>query len=159
MEFTARLPVKFALVHLESTSSEALSLLSYTLRYVSLVDSDSEALSLLSYTLRYVSLTDLDRPCQVGLRHRQTMSGWHSGSEKLWCNFTPIVTKSVEYYALLQFPQETILHPTPQCITVRYRKSNGLNFPTRSRLQRSETGRGIFCTKEVIGKCDRERYW
>jgi hypothetical protein len=28
---------------------------------------DSDALSLLSYTLRYVSLTDLYRLCQVGL--------------------------------------------------------------------------------------------
>ena len=27
----------------------------------------SEALSLLSYTLRYVSLSDLDRLCQVGM--------------------------------------------------------------------------------------------
>jgi hypothetical protein len=27
----------------------------------------SEAISLMSYTLRYVSLTDLDRLCQVGL--------------------------------------------------------------------------------------------
>ena len=52
----------------ESAVSEALSLLSYTRRYVRLVDFDrhgesagSEALSLLSYTLRYVSLEDLDR--------------------------------------------------------------------------------------------------
>ena len=52
----------------ESVGSEEISLLSYTLRYVSLTDLDrhgesvgSETLSLLSYTLRYVSLTDLDR--------------------------------------------------------------------------------------------------
>ena len=73
----------------ESTVSQSLSLLSYTLRYVSLTDLvrlcqfglrepihlctyvreeggygesvDSEALSLLSYTLRYVSLADLGR--------------------------------------------------------------------------------------------------
>ncbi len=38
----------------ESAGSEALSLLSYTLR-------GSEALSLLSYTRRYVSLADLGR--------------------------------------------------------------------------------------------------
>ena len=58
----------------ESVVSEALSLLSYTLKYVRLADldrhggrSDSEAPSLLSYTLRYVSLADLDRLCQFGL--------------------------------------------------------------------------------------------
>ena len=38
--------------------SEALSLLSYTLRYVSLKSADTEALSLLAYTLRYVRIAD-----------------------------------------------------------------------------------------------------
>ena len=80
----------------EGAGSEAPSLLSYTLRYVSLAElgtlcrvglrdpmhlctcvseergggesAGSEALSLLSYTLRYVSLEDLDRLCQFGLR-------------------------------------------------------------------------------------------
>ncbi len=60
----------------ESAGSEALYLLSYTLRYVSLADVDryggesagSEASSLLSYTLRFVSLVDLGRICPFGLR-------------------------------------------------------------------------------------------
>jgi hypothetical protein len=79
----------------ESTDSEGPSLLSYTLRYVSLTElgyvfqvgfrepmnlctcvneegwdgesSDSEASSLLSYTLRYVSRTEVDTVCQFGL--------------------------------------------------------------------------------------------
>ena len=79
----------------EVPGSEASSLLSYTLRYVSLTEldtlcrvglrepihlctyvneeggdgenTDSEELSHLSYTLRYVSLTDLGRLCQFGL--------------------------------------------------------------------------------------------
>jgi hypothetical protein len=33
------------------------------------------------------------------------------------------------------FHKEGILHPALQCITVRYRKSNGLNSPTREKLQ------------------------
>ncbi len=59
----------------ERAVSEALSLLSYTLRHVSLTDLDrhgesagSEALSLMSYTLRYVSLADLGRLYQFGLQ-------------------------------------------------------------------------------------------
>ena len=58
----------------ESTVSEELSLMSYTVRYVRLSDLDrygestgTEVLSLLSYTLRYVSLADLGRLCQFGL--------------------------------------------------------------------------------------------
>jgi hypothetical protein len=50
----------------ESVVSAALSLVSYTLRYVRLEDLvrhgesvDSETVSLMSYTLRYVSLADL----------------------------------------------------------------------------------------------------
>jgi hypothetical protein len=80
----------------EDVGSEVSSLLSYTLRYVSLPKlvtvcqfgfrepmylctcvieecgdgegSDSEGSSLLSYTLGYVSLTKLDTVCQFGLR-------------------------------------------------------------------------------------------
>jgi hypothetical protein len=80
----------------EDADSETPSLLSYTLRYVSLAelgtlcrvglrdpihlctgvneeggdgeDEDSETPSLLSYTLRYVSLAELGTLCRVGLR-------------------------------------------------------------------------------------------
>ncbi len=80
----------------EGEDTESPSLLSYTLRYVSLADlgnvcqvglrgpihlctyvrkeggngegMDTEAPSLLSNTLRYVSLADLVNVCQVGLR-------------------------------------------------------------------------------------------
>jgi hypothetical protein len=80
----------------EGADSEASSLLSYTLRYVSLAElgnvcqvglrepmhlctceseeggggegAGSEAPFLLSYTLRYVSLAELGNVCQVGLR-------------------------------------------------------------------------------------------
>jgi hypothetical protein len=38
-----------------------------------------------------------------------------------------------KYYALLQLAQGG--HPPPCCITVRYRKSNGLSCPTREKLQ------------------------
>jgi hypothetical protein len=81
--------------HGEGVVTEASSLLSYTLRYVSLSELvnvfqvrlreqihlctcvreeggdgegvDTEAPSLLSYTLRYISLTELGSVCRVGL--------------------------------------------------------------------------------------------
>jgi hypothetical protein len=49
----------------EGVDTEAPSLLSYTLRYVSLTELVNVWSSLLSYTLRYVSLAELGNVCQV----------------------------------------------------------------------------------------------
>ncbi len=61
----------------ESVTSETLSLMSHTLRYVRLEDlvrhgegADSEVLSLLSYTLRYVRLEDLTDTDEVRTQNR-----------------------------------------------------------------------------------------
>ncbi len=142
-----------------------------------------KALSLMSYTRRYVSLADLGRLCQVGLRypmhscriHRVCIFLWeftsiarkgsHEMSQRshtetqmsipiqcqwscsalsidttgVWtaqlCNLSPFTTKNIKstilYYNL---HQEAILYPSPQCITVRYRKSNWHSWPTRENL-------------------------
>ena len=83
--------------HGEGAGSEAPSLLSYTLRYVSLAElgtvcrvglrepmhlcaymdrgeDGEEAPSLLSYTLRYVSLAELGTVCRVGFREPMHLS-------------------------------------------------------------------------------------
>ena len=55
----------------EGAGSRVLSLLSYTLKYISLAEeggAGTGALSLLSYTLKYISLADVGILCQVGLR-------------------------------------------------------------------------------------------
>jgi hypothetical protein len=52
--------------------------------------------------------------------------------------------------------KEAILRPAPQCITVRYRKSNGLSCSTGPPAisQRSEAGRGKLRSKSGRGKYD-----
>ncbi len=102
---------------------------------------------------------------------------WQS-PRQFWCNLAPITTKNVKStmfcYSLLY--KEDILRPDPQCITVRYRKNNGIRCPTHEKLwegpspeygieliddmdlldggtvtseisQRTEGGRGILCQR------------